>query len=84
MSCKEIFEALSDYIDDDLDPDACDQIEQHLGGCSPCMAFLNTLQRTVDFCQDTTSPPLTAGQKAELRETLKRAYTEAIKGIPGK
>jgi anti-sigma factor RsiW len=79
MTCREIFESLSEYLDDDLDPDACDQIEQHLGGCSPCLAFLNTLQRTVDFCQDTTAPRLTTEQKAEMKESVKRACADIMK-----
>lgn len=79
MNCRQIFESLSEYLDDDLDPDACDQIEQHLGGCSPCLAFLNTLQRTVDFCRDTTSPPLTAEQKTELREAVKLAAADVVR-----
>jgi RNA polymerase sigma-70 factor (ECF subfamily) len=84
MNCREIFEALSDYLDDDLHPDACDEIEQHLNGCAPCLAFLNTLQRTVDFCRDTTVPPLSGDEKAQLRESVKRAYQEAVKGLPGR
>jgi anti-sigma factor RsiW len=81
MNCKEIFEALSDYLDDDLDAEECDRIEQHLGGCTPCLAFLNTLQRTVDFCRDSTVPPMPAEMKASLRDAVKRAYLEAVKGM---
>ena len=77
MNCRQIFEALSEYIDDDLDPGVCDEIEQHMQGCAPCQAFLNTLQRTVDFCRDTTVPPLTAQQKADLREMVRRACAES-------
>ena len=47
LSCREIFESLSDYIDEELDPDLCDEIEDHMKGCNPCVAFLNTLQKTV-------------------------------------
>ncbi len=84
MNCKEIFETLSDYLDDDLDAEACDAIETHLGKCAPCQAFLNTLQRTVDFCRDATVESLNDAGRAELRESLKRAYLDAVKGLQGR
>lgn len=47
LTCREILEKLSEYIDEDLDPSMCDQIEEHMSGCSPCVAFVNTLKKTV-------------------------------------
>ena len=47
LSCREILENLSAYIDAELDPSLCDEIEQHMHGCNPCVAFLNTLKKTV-------------------------------------
>ena len=47
LSCREIFENLSAYIDAELDPSLCEEIERHMEGCNPCVAFLNTLKKTV-------------------------------------
>ena len=47
MSCREILDNLSSYIDAELDPSLCEEIERHMDGCSPCVAFLNTLKKTV-------------------------------------
>jgi hypothetical protein len=47
LSCREIFENLSAYIDAELDPSLCEEIEKHMEGCNPCVAFLNTLKKTV-------------------------------------
>jgi anti-sigma factor RsiW len=47
LSCREIFENLSAYIDAELDPELCEEIEDHMKGCNPCVAFLNTLKKTV-------------------------------------
>lgn len=49
MKCQEIFEKISDYIDRDLDPGICDEIENHIRDCEPCVAFLNTLKKTVEL-----------------------------------
>lgn len=47
LSCREILENLSAYIDAELDPSLCEEIEAHMKGCNPCIAFLNTLKKTV-------------------------------------
>ncbi len=47
LSCREILENLSAYIDAELDPGICAEIEQHMADCTPCVAFLNTLKKTV-------------------------------------
>ena len=47
LSCKEILEKLSEYIDEELDPSLCDEIDGHMGDCPPCVAFMNTLKKTV-------------------------------------
>jgi anti-sigma factor RsiW len=82
MNCKEIFEALSDYLDDELNPEECDRIETHVEKCAPCQAFLNTLQRTVDFCRDATVESINDAQRADLRESLKKRYLAAVEALP--
>ena len=47
LSCREILDRLSEYIDAELDPSLCEEIESHMAGCNPCVAFLNTLKKTV-------------------------------------
>ena len=47
LSCREILDNLSSYIDAELDPSLCEEIERHMAGCNPCVAFLNTLKKTV-------------------------------------
>ena len=37
--CKQIFALLSQYLDLELPPDACEKIEAHIAGCSPCVDF---------------------------------------------
>lgn len=47
MDCKEIFENLSEFIDEELVESACDQIRKHLADCENCRVVVNTLRRTV-------------------------------------
>lgn len=47
MDCKDIFENLSGYIDEELAVRTCKEIEVHLAGCENCRVVVNTLRRTV-------------------------------------
>jgi len=49
MRCEEIFARLGDYIDKELDPHICSEIEEHIKDCEPCVAFINTLRKTVEL-----------------------------------
>jgi anti-sigma factor RsiW len=53
MKCKEIFDKLSDYIDKELDDHLCEEIESHVKDCEPCVAFINTLRKTVELFHTT-------------------------------
>ena len=39
MGCKEILEKLSEYIDGELDPKICQDLEHHMKDCNPCLLF---------------------------------------------
>lgn len=65
LTCREILEHLSEYIDEELDPSICDEIESHMSGCSPCIAFMNTLKKTVKLYN-------TAGKEVAIPEEVSR------------
>ncbi|GBE57738.1 hypothetical protein BMS3Abin01_00659 [bacterium BMS3Abin01] len=47
MNCREIFEALSEFIDEDLSDSTCSEIQVHLDHCRNCRIVVNTLRKTV-------------------------------------
>ncbi|MDH5757469.1 MAG: zf-HC2 domain-containing protein [Nitrospinota bacterium] len=49
MKCTDILEKISDYLDKELDPDICKEIENHIHDCEPCIAFVNTMRKTVEL-----------------------------------
>jgi anti-sigma factor (TIGR02949 family) len=48
-NCKELLGSLSSYIDGDLNPELCAELEKHLAGCTDCQVVLNTTRRTIDL-----------------------------------
>jgi len=82
-NCREIFAGLSEYMDGELTPEARRELEEHLCGCPPCVEFVESLRRTVDFCrgfrpEDTPSP-----LSSEAREQLLAACRKMLASRPG-
>lgn len=50
-NCQALLGSLSEYIDGELPPNLCAEIEKHLEGCNNCRAVLNTTKRTIDLVQ---------------------------------
>jgi len=48
-NCDELLGSLSAYIDGDLNPELCAELEKHLAGCNDCRIVLNTTKRTLDL-----------------------------------
>lgn len=66
-SCREMFAALSDYMDGALDDSMCAELEKHLQGCVPCEKFLSSLEQTVAQCRS-----VDAGCKPKIASKMRR------------
>ncbi len=70
MTCRELFERLSEYVDGELSEEMCREIRQHMQDCDPCVAFANTLKKTADLCRRLPEQPLPAEVAANLHAFL--------------
>ena len=72
-------DALSEYLDQDLPPESCEQLERHIQDCAPCVEFVESLKKSIalgrDFQSSVEAPPLAP----EVRERLRQAYQRAVK-----
>ena len=78
MKCKEIFERLGDYIDRELDDEICKEIEGHVENCEPCIAFINTLRKTVELFQGVGKDEADNVAPEAVSSNLKRFLQENI------
>ncbi|HVO99280.1 MAG TPA: zf-HC2 domain-containing protein [Bryobacteraceae bacterium] len=76
--CQEVFALLSDYLDLELPPEACQEIEAHIAGCAPCVEFADSLCKTVSLCRhyEPSEPP--APLREEARTQLLEAYNKML------
>jgi RNA polymerase sigma-70 factor (ECF subfamily) len=61
--CKQIFAMLSEFLDGELPAKNCRQLERHLEGCPPCIAYLESLKTTVEACRKYQAPRAPAPPK---------------------
>ena len=77
--CKEIFALLSQYLDRELPPEMCDQIEKHIGDCPPCIYFVRSLRTSIELCRryrDEERPgPLPSAVREELLASYRKMMT---------
>ncbi|MFH0872766.1 MAG: zf-HC2 domain-containing protein [bacterium] len=52
MHCKDLLEAISDYVDGELDESLCADIEEHLKNCEPCRVVIDTTRKTITLFKE--------------------------------
>ncbi len=66
INCEALLGSLSEYIDGELAPELCQEIEKHLAGCENCRVVLNTTRRTIDLVRE----PVEQTVPEDVRERL--------------
>ena len=77
--CKEVFALLSEYLNLELPPGACQEIDRHLAGCAPCIEFTESLRKTIDLCRGYRPTEFPEPLGTQAREELLKAYQEMLK-----
>ncbi len=65
--CHHLIETISDYVDGELAPELCLELERHLSDCENCRIVVNTLRKTIDLYR---VPSPEEALPADIRERL--------------
>ena len=72
MTCKELIQLVSDYIDGNLSPEEAERFDMHLAECNGCTAYVEQFRETVRLAgtlrEEDVSPAA--------RDTLIEAFAE--------
>ncbi len=79
-NCRGVFALLSDYLDLELPPDACAEVEAHLADCPPCVEFAESLRKTVELCRNYQPAELPTPLGQQARGELLEAYQKMLAG----
>lgn len=55
--CKKLLSSLEDYVDGDLSPELCVELEKHMKDCQRCRVVVNTVKKTVELYQEVGDEP---------------------------
>lgn len=74
--CDDVFSRLSEYLDRELPESTCEELEQHIADCPPCVQFLDSLRKSIAITRsletEVTPPPLSPGAREQLRQAFER------------
>ncbi len=48
-NCHHLVSTISDYVDGELSPEICSELEKHLNDCVNCQIVVNTLRKTIEL-----------------------------------
>ena len=71
--CVALFEKLSEFLDDELDPAACAGVEDHMADCERCRDFLESLRRAVAHVASMDTPELPEHFKRDILSAYAKA-----------
>lgn len=71
VSCRELVELLTDYLEGALTPDEVVAVERHLALCDGCAAYLDQLQVTIEALGSVTVETLSDDGLDELLEAFR-------------
>lgn len=74
--CSEIFAKLSEYLDGELDPDLCAEMAEHIRDCEPCVAFVESLKKSIGLVKGAPETVLPGPVRQELLAQMLAAFEQ--------
>ena len=70
VTCHDLLDGLSDYLDGDAPAELCAEIERHLAECDKCRIVVDTLRKTVTLYHQLPQPEMPAPARERLYKRL--------------
>ena len=69
---RDVYKQICDFMGEDLDAPACQEVADHLESCPNCKVYLDTVKKTVTICQEVE-------QEKEMPEDVKNRLFHVLK-----
>jgi len=66
MTCKELVELVTDYLEGTLPDEVKRQMDHHLSGCDGCTNYLEQMRQTIRLTGHVREENMTPGQREDL------------------
>ena len=80
MPCEKWIRELSDYLDDDLDPQLKRELEEHVGRCPNCRVIVDTTRLTIRIYRGCEPYPIPSGLHDRLLKAIRQHRGSASGG----
>ncbi len=70
VECRDHLNCLSEYVDGELAPELCAELERHMAECGDCRIVVDTLRRTVSLYKSYGHEEISAEAKDRLYAVL--------------
>ncbi len=77
LACRDVIPMLSEFIDQELDPEMLGKIREHLDLCAACRRFTASLDQTARMLRADPSAAIPDEAARELMAHLRQAYRRA-------
>jgi RNA polymerase sigma-70 factor (ECF subfamily) len=71
VTCKEVFNHICENLDEKMDSPRCREIRRHLDRCPNCVAYLDSLKKTIRLYRAYPQPRLPEKARKKFRTELK-------------
>lgn len=82
-TCRELLALLNDYVDGDVDPSLCKELETHLAGCNPCRVVVDNVRKTITLYRKGEPCDLPASFRNRLHTALRARWRQHTRPKPG-
>jgi len=77
--CNEYIQDINDYLDGEIAPELCDEIDKHIGECKSCRLMVDSMKMTVKLCREGMPEDLPPELQNKLSSLLKKRWDEKFK-----
>ena len=74
--CPDYISNLNDFLDGEIDPELCEEIELHLGQCKNCKLMVDSMRQTVKLCREGTEEKLPPQLEKKLNNILRERWNK--------
>ena len=79
-SCRKLLSELSNYLDDETEPQVREELERHIAKCPNCWVIFDSTRKTIQIYQGCEPYALPKHLHHKIQEALRKQYEQS----PGK
>ena len=74
ISCRKLLSELSNYLDNEIEPQVREELERHIAKCPNCWVIFDSTRKTIQFYQGCEPYPIPEHLRHKLQEALRKQH----------